>query len=284
MKKTSFPIGEVIFRQGDPSDCLYEISRGRVGIFLDYETENQKKIAELSEGEYLGEMGLIEDSPRSATAVALQDGTVLLAFTEEELPAYYRERPDQALKLMKQLSSRIRERTEQYFEVCRALAASVAAEKEGAGKDEALKQELESIGEKAGKPAKKKRYNPVVKTALFQYVLQDLEETEGNRELVRASLLERKMVRHLAPNQLHVNPDDEFTDPDIGPSDRIISEYMELIRVLQYQRQDIFEEPVLVNKMKAGGYMLLNGHHRWAAAWKRGLDKIHVSIMNPDGT
>ena len=282
MKKTSFPIGAVIFRQGDHSDFLYEICQGRVGVFLDYETENQKKIAELSEGQYFGEMGLIEDSPRSATAVALQDGTVLLTLTEEELPAYYGEKPEQVLELMKQLSSRIRERTGQYYDVCRALAASVAAEKEGAGKDEALRQEMESIAETAEKPRKKTHYNPVVKTALFQYVLEDLEKTEGNRELVKASLFERRMVRHLPLKELHVNPDDEFTDPEIGPSDRIISEYMELIKILQFQKADIFEEPVLVNKMKAGGYMLLNGHHRWAAAWKRGMEKIHASIMNPD--
>ena len=38
---------EVIFRQGDPSDCMYRIEDGRVGIFLDYGTANQTKLAEL---------------------------------------------------------------------------------------------------------------------------------------------------------------------------------------------------------------------------------------------
>ena len=278
----TFSLGDIIFRQQDPSDLVYEICRGRVGIFLDYETENQKMIADLSDGQFFGEMGVIEASPRSATAVSLADGTLLRPVTEDELPAFLRENPDRLLTLMRQLSARTRERTLQYHEVCRALSAAVAAHKQGAEKDPALKQELEHISQAAEKPAKKKSYNPAVNTALFRYVLDDLEKTEGNRELVRVGFLERRRVRHLSPRELHVNPDDEFTDPNIGPSDRIISEYMDLIRNLQFQHSDIFDEPVLVNKMKAGGYMILNGHHRWAAALQRGLDRLHVQIMNPE--
>ena len=189
---------------------------------------------------------------------------------------------DRLLDLMRQLSARTRERTLQYHEVCRALSAAVAAHKQGAEKDPALKQELEHISQAAEKRTKKKSYNPAVNTALFRYVLDDLEKTEGNRELVRVGFLERRRVRHLSPRELHVNPDDEFTDPNIGPSDRIISEYMDLIRNLQFQHSDIFDEPVLVNRMKAGGYMILNGHHRWAAALQRGLDRLHVQLMNPE--
>ena len=278
----TFSLGDVIFCQQDPSDLVYEICRGRVGIFLDYETENQKMIADLSDGQFFGEMGVIEGSPRSATAVSLADGTLLRPVTEDGLPAFLCENPDRLLNLMRQLSARTRERTIQYHEVCRALSAAVAAHKQGAEKDPALKQELEHISQAAEKPAKKKSYNPAVNTALFRYVVDDLEKTEGNRELVRVGFLERRRVRYLSPRELHVNPDDEFTDPNIGPSDRIISEYMDLIRNLQFQRADIFDEPVLVNRMKAGGYMILNGHHRWAAALQRGLDRLHVQIMNPE--
>ncbi len=254
----TFSLGDVIFRQQDPSDLVYEICRGRVGIFLDYETENQKMIADLSDGQFFGEMGVIEGSPRSATAVSLADGTLLRPVTEDELPAFLRENPDRLLTLMRQLSARTRERTLQYHEVCRALSAAVAAHKQGAEKDPALKQELEHISQAAEKPAKKKSYNPAVNTALFRYVLDDLEKTEGNRELVRVGFLERRRVRHLSPRELHVNPDDEFTDPNIGPSDRIISEYMDLIRNLQFQRADIFDEPVLVNRMKAGDVLFVS--------------------------
>ncbi len=169
----TFSLGDIIFRQQDPSDLVYEICRGRVGIFLDYETENQKMIADLSDGQFFGEMGVIEGSPRSATAVSLADGTLLRPVTEDELPAFLRENPDRLLTLMRQLSARTRERTLQYHEVCRALSAAVAAHKQGAEKDPALKQELEHISQAAEKPAKKKSYNPAVNTALFRYVLDE---------------------------------------------------------------------------------------------------------------
>ena len=44
---------------------------------------------------------------------------------------------------------------------------------------------------------------------------------------------------------------------------------------------DIFDEPVIVHKMQPDGYLILNGHHRWAAALKTGLDKIRAEIINP---
>jgi CRP-like cAMP-binding protein len=65
---------ETIFRQGDPSDCMYRIESGKVGIFTDYGGSSQAKIAELSAGQFLGEMGLLDKAPRSASAISLSDG------------------------------------------------------------------------------------------------------------------------------------------------------------------------------------------------------------------
>ena len=76
-------------------------------------------------------------------------------------------------------------------------------------------------------------------------------------------------------------PDDEFADPSIGPCDRIIDEYIDVIREMNYQSDYIFEEPILVNKMACGEYLILNGHHRWAAALKAGLSKVRASLVNP---
>jgi len=42
-----------------------------------------------------------------------------------------------------------------------------------------------------------------------------------------------------------------------------------------------FEEPIMVAKMDHGDYMIVNGHHRWAAAIKVGLDKVRVIVVNP---
>ena len=98
MKTLSFSVGDVIFRQDDFSDVMYDIQSGSVGIFLDYGTETEKKLAVLGAGEILGEMGMIEACPRSATAVALSDGTVLCEIGEAEFTEFFRSHPDQLIR------------------------------------------------------------------------------------------------------------------------------------------------------------------------------------------
>ena len=75
---------EVIFRQGESSRCMYRIQSGRVGIFLDYGGAREKRLTELDAGRYFGEMGLLDDEPRSATAVALTADTTLQLIRDED--------------------------------------------------------------------------------------------------------------------------------------------------------------------------------------------------------
>ncbi len=80
--------------------------------------------------------------------------------------------------------------------------------------------------------------------------------------------------------KLHPNPDDEFSFPDIGPSYRIIGEYEKKIRDAMRYGQDPVEEPLIVEKMYPDGYMIINGHHRWAAALRMGVKTIPVQVVN----
>ena len=67
--------GQVIFKEGDKADCMYDIRWGSVGIYANYGTKEEKLLTKLSTEEFFGEMGLIDDQPRSATAVALEKDT-----------------------------------------------------------------------------------------------------------------------------------------------------------------------------------------------------------------
>ena len=278
MRSLTYSAGEIIFRQGDPAETMYDIQDGSVGIYLDYGTEQEDQIAVLERGRLFGEMGVIESQPRSATAVALDNGCCLCEIGEAELTEYLRDKPDQLLRIMLQLSARTREMTEKYFSACQALSEHEEAEKNGTKKSESLNQQLEQISETAQKMP---FYYASVASSFYKYVQEDLAETEGKRDLVKVSLVERLTVRQIPPKEMHANPDDEFSQPEIGPSDRIIEDYMEMILNLQRCHEDIFDEPVIVNKMLQGGYLILNGHHRWAAAMKFGLRKIRASIVNP---
>ena len=72
---------ELVFRQGDPGDLFYVIEDGRVEISIDGEGVN-----DLWPGEAFGEIALLRDVPRTATAKAVED-TRLLALDRDEFIA-----------------------------------------------------------------------------------------------------------------------------------------------------------------------------------------------------
>ena len=107
----------VIFREGDEGMCMFEILRGRVGIYA-----GERLLKELCPGETFGEMAMIEALPRSATATALEAGTELRPVTWDTLGAYFRDRPSRVVAMMQQMGRRIRELTEDYIGACRTIA------------------------------------------------------------------------------------------------------------------------------------------------------------------
>jgi len=70
-QRKRFRVGEVIFDEGDQGDCAYIIERGRVEIFVTSSAE-RVSLTTLGVGEIFGEMSVIDGSPRSASAVAIE--------------------------------------------------------------------------------------------------------------------------------------------------------------------------------------------------------------------
>jgi len=126
-----FKKGQVIFRQGDAGDCMYYIGFGTVGIYLDYGTDRQKLLAELQENRFFGEMGIIEKMSRSATAVVMENDTVLTRITEDGLENLFKEDPSFILLVMQHLSSRLRSLTRDYIKACRTISRMDGEEKGG---------------------------------------------------------------------------------------------------------------------------------------------------------
>ncbi|MEO0281586.1 MAG: cyclic nucleotide-binding domain-containing protein [candidate division WOR-3 bacterium] len=69
--------GELLFKQGDPPDEVYLVKSGKIEIFVN-EGESKKRLNIVTEGEFLGEMAIIDGRPRSASAAALEDSTVII--------------------------------------------------------------------------------------------------------------------------------------------------------------------------------------------------------------
>lgn len=142
MEQKSYRQNELVFRQGDPADCMYAVRSGAVGIVLDYGGPDETRLTELRAGQYLGEMGLLDSSPRSATAVSLSDDTVLDRIAEPNFQAFFDENPELLLNLLQQMSSRLRRVTRDYAGACRTVADVVEAEKAGQDFSDALKHRI----------------------------------------------------------------------------------------------------------------------------------------------
>ena len=105
-----YSAGEVIFYAGDHADCMYQIYSGRVGIYSDYKTKNQKLLTELGNEAIFGEMGILDDMPRSATAVCLENCCVL-RIGKENFFQFFQKNPMKIIWIIQQMCLRLRNLT-----------------------------------------------------------------------------------------------------------------------------------------------------------------------------
>jgi CRP/FNR family transcriptional regulator, cyclic AMP receptor protein len=94
--------GEIIFKEGDEAQQLFVIKSGEVAI-----QSGNRMLAELSTNHIFGEMALIDDAPRSATAVAKTD-VELVPISEKQFLFLVSQTPFFALKVMRVLARRLR--------------------------------------------------------------------------------------------------------------------------------------------------------------------------------
>lgn len=127
MAEKQFNKGDVIFHQGDEGNDLYQILEGSVGFYVSYDQDDRQKISEAGKGEFFGEMAVIDACPRSADAIALEDGTRIREISASDLNAFFREDPDSITGIMKVLSTRIRDLTDQY-DNANAAASRIGAD------------------------------------------------------------------------------------------------------------------------------------------------------------
>jgi CRP-like cAMP-binding protein len=108
--RRSFPAGTVLFREGDPGREMFVIVTGRVRISKRVR-DVEKAMTTLPSGEFFGEMAILSDRPRSATATVLEDAELLVVGPEtfDGLVGHHRE---VALRLIRGLAMRLEEANE----------------------------------------------------------------------------------------------------------------------------------------------------------------------------
>jgi signal transduction histidine kinase len=103
-----FPVGSEIFQEGAPGDGVYFVKDGQVEISGLVGGNHRRVFSRLGPGEIFGEMAVIEDRPRSATATALQ-ATEVYFIPRADMLSLIERSPALAFGLLQQISHRLRE-------------------------------------------------------------------------------------------------------------------------------------------------------------------------------
>ena len=112
-REEAFKLGQIIFEENSSSDELYLIARGEVEILIDpalvsdrSDTPSQPTtIATLRRGQSFGEIALVDQGLRSATARSASQDTFLLVIPRDELMAICDTNPELGYHLMKNLAA-----------------------------------------------------------------------------------------------------------------------------------------------------------------------------------
>ncbi len=96
-----------LFRQGDKGDAMYLIESGRVRISIRDEEEQEVVLAELAQGDFFGEMSIIDGRQRSADAKVIEDAQFAI-LSRDAFLSFVRTNPDVALEMLSALTDRLR--------------------------------------------------------------------------------------------------------------------------------------------------------------------------------
>ncbi len=123
--------GEPVFKQGDPGSGMYIIIEGSVGIFLDIPQQAPKQLSRLGDGDFFGEIALLDASPRTASATALENSTII-GFYRPDLMDILKTKPALGSKILLALSEvlaiRLRSTNGELVKVTRKLETLTESE------------------------------------------------------------------------------------------------------------------------------------------------------------
>jgi len=109
LHERTYAKGETVFNETEPGAGLYIISSGRIAVTKQIEGGEQFELAEFVEGNFFGELALIDEIPRSATTTALETST-LLAFPKPDLDRLIERQPQLAVRILRNLARLVAQR------------------------------------------------------------------------------------------------------------------------------------------------------------------------------
>ena len=107
IREKSYPKGSVILFEDDPGDSLFVVRDGRVKVVLVADDGREVILGILGVGEHFGELALIDEQPRSAHVIAMEEST-LLVLRRDDFRRRVEANPAVAWSLLTELSRRLR--------------------------------------------------------------------------------------------------------------------------------------------------------------------------------
>ncbi|HZD10665.1 MAG TPA: Crp/Fnr family transcriptional regulator [Candidatus Binatia bacterium] len=111
-----FGVDQIIFHHGDPGGLLYIITSGKVKISYSMPDGQEALLAILGAGDFFGELALLDEAPRSATAEAMEQ-TETLTLHRDDFINHIGQNPEFAYHVMRTLTKRIRHLNDQISDV-----------------------------------------------------------------------------------------------------------------------------------------------------------------------
>lgn len=123
----TFKANEYICYEGHPGNEMYIILKGVVGVYVSNAVSSQTEVARIMAGDFIGEMAIFDNLPRSASCVALEE-VVCIVIGKDKLEQLFTLCPNMAMMMLENMSSRIRRLNNELYKNERFLEKEKAPE------------------------------------------------------------------------------------------------------------------------------------------------------------
>jgi CRP/FNR family cyclic AMP-dependent transcriptional regulator len=106
--QVNYKSGETIFNESDRGDALYVIDSGSVRIWVLDEDIKPVTLAELKEGDFFGELAVLDRGPRSSNATAITD-TELHRLSSDDFQSFLLQHPETSIDVICEIGARMRQ-------------------------------------------------------------------------------------------------------------------------------------------------------------------------------
>lgn len=198
--EAEYKAGEFIFREGAQGDALYIVLSGEILVWKHHGQEDASLLARYQPGRIFGEMALVDELPRSATAVAARDSDVLY-LRRSDFSGLVQTYPDVAMSIMRSLSAIVRESNDSFVADLhhRNKELEEAYRKLAQAQEELLENErLSNLGKMSNMIVHDIRNPVAVLKGYSEMLVRVADDPERVREFARRVMTEAERLGHLS--------------------------------------------------------------------------------------